>query len=78
MVDEKVNWLGLFVQLGLAGACIMYLCGCSTLLGIKSYESTKDGSKVEFITGYDFGLQANGIDTVEDRRGIKPSETLKY
>lgn len=77
MIDEKVNWLGLFIQLGIAGACVMYLSGCATLAGVKSYESTKDGSRWEFVSGFDFGVSANAVDTVEDRRGIKPS-AAKY
>ncbi len=54
-------------------ALVLLSLGCSgcasMLLGIKSYE-TKE-SRTEFITGYDFGVGINGIDTVKNERGIK-------
>jgi len=51
---------------------ILLFCttGCAPLLGIKSYETNE--SRTEFITGYDFGLSAKGVDTVENNRGIRP------
>lgn len=56
---------------------VMFCCtGCaSMLLGLKSYE-TKE-SRTEFITGYDFGIGVNGVDTVKNERGIKPNDNEK-
>lgn len=48
------------------------LSGCAAILGVKSYQS--GDTKIDFITGYDFGLGANGVDTVVNNRGIKPGE----
>ena len=81
-IDNDVNWCWLWLQIGVAGACVMYLSGCAALAGVKSYESGTDAggkeySRIEFISGLDLGVSANGIDTVEDKRGIKPS-AAKY
>jgi hypothetical protein len=49
------------------------LSGCAVplLLGVKEVR-TAGGTEVKFITGGDFRIGANGIDTVEDNRGIRP------
>ncbi len=49
---------------------VMFCTGCASLVGIKSYKS--GDTEIQFITGYDIGAQANGIDTVNDSRGIAP------
>jgi hypothetical protein len=49
---------------------IVFLSGCAVpaLLGVKSYQSGE--TKIDFITGVDFGFGMNGIDTVNNNRGI--------
>lgn len=48
-----------------------FLTGCGMLLGVKEIK-TGGGTQIKFATGFDFGVAANAIDTVDDRRGIKP------
>lgn len=49
--------------------------GCVPLVtGLKEIDTTKEGTKYSFITGADFRVGANGVDTVDDNRGIKPKE----
>lgn len=46
--------------------------GCVPLItGIKEYKS--GDTKISFISGFDVSAAANGIDTVDNNRGIKPS-----
>jgi len=47
-------------------------CAAPLLLGVKSYES--GDTRIEFITGADFTVGANGIDNVSNNRGIKAKE----
>ena len=56
-------------------ACLMLsviaLTGCvPAILGVKRYQSGT--TTVDFITGADFSVGANGIDSVNNNRGIKP------
>lgn len=72
---EKKVGLGVgFVALGTAYALGAYLVlnlgGCAPLLGLKSYQS--GDTRIEFITGADFSVGVNGVDTVENNRGIAP------
>lgn len=61
----------IFIVLFAAGA--VCLSGCIPFVtGIKTYESSEKGTRIDFITGLDVGAQANGIDRVEDLRGIAP------
>ncbi len=65
-----------FLTLLLAAAiCSLNLTGCAgpLLFGLKEVE-TSSGAKYKFITGADFGVSLNGVDTVENVRGIKPTE----
>lgn len=57
----------------LAGLILALQCltGCAAVLGIKEYQGS-DGSRMVFVTGADFRIGANGVDTVDDSRGIKP------
>lgn len=50
-------------------------CALPALLGVKSYAS--GDTRVEFITGVDFGFGMNGIDTVNNNRGISQEGGLK-
>jgi hypothetical protein len=43
-------------------------CAIPALLGVKSYQS--GDTKIDFITGMDVGFGMNGIDTVNNNRGI--------
>jgi hypothetical protein len=45
-------------------------CAVPALLGVKSYQS--GDTRVEFITGVDFGFGMNGVDKVDNNRGISP------
>lgn len=66
--------IGILLVIGLA-CWALALGGCAgpLLLGIKEYRGS-DGSVTKFITGADFSVSANGVDTVENIRGIKASE----
>ena len=47
--------------------------GCIPLVtGVKEYR-TASGTTISFITGADFKVGANGVDDVNDQRGIKPT-----
>jgi hypothetical protein len=49
---------------------VSFLSGCAVpaLLGVKSYQS--GDTRIDFITGMDVGIGMNGIDTVNNNRGI--------
>lgn len=54
--------------------CVAFFCsGCAVplLTGVKEIQ-TAGGTRVSFITGGDFRIGANGLDTIDDNRGIKP------
>lgn len=53
---------------GLLAAVI--LSSCASIIGIKEYQS--GDTKISFVTGYDVGAAFNGVDTVDNNRGIKP------
>ena len=57
-------------KINLTVVCVCLLSGCAVpaLLGVKSYQS--GDTKIDFITGMDFGIGMNGIDTVNNNRGI--------
>lgn len=46
-------------------------CAGPMLLGIKSYES--GDTKINFLTGADFSFGINGVDTVNNQRGVQPN-----
>ena len=74
-IRETIIFIVLF---GVGAAC---LSGCiPAVLGVKSYESTEQGTRIDFITGLDLGAQVNGIDRVDDNRGIAPrgEQSKKY
>ena len=52
--------------------------GCigPALLGVKEYQGS-DGSVIKFITGADFTIGANGLDSVSNQRGIEPERYEK-
>lgn len=52
---------------------ISLLTGCGALTGMKKVDAW--GFKAEFVTGADFHVGANGIDRVQDRRGIQPDNS---
>lgn len=64
--DVIGTMIGAIVLMGV----VIWLSGCSALLGIKSYQS--GDTRIDFVTGADFSIGANGIDRVDDRRGIDP------
>jgi hypothetical protein len=72
-VESEVKALGIGVVAILA-VIMSVLSGCAVpaLLGVKSYQS--GDTKIDFITGVDFGFGMNGIDTVKNNRGINPEQ----
>lgn len=54
-------------------SAILYFCtGCMpAVFGVKEIQ-TAAGTNIKFITGGDFHIGGNGVDTIDDRRGIKP------
>jgi hypothetical protein len=71
--SKVINSLGALYLGILLTLFTTFLTGCAVplLLGVKEVR-TAGGTEVKFITGGDFRIGANGIDTVEDNRGIKP------
>jgi hypothetical protein len=64
-------WIGVLLMF------LLFLQGCFPLLtGIKKHTHS-DGSVTEFITGADFTIGANGLDTVDNNRGINPEKYTK-
>ncbi len=62
------------IIIGLWFACLALLSGCIPLVtGIKKHTHS-DGSVTEFITGADFTIGANGLDSVNNNRGIEPGK----
>lgn len=53
---------------------VLMSSACAQLLGVKSYKSGPSGTEIAFTTGVDFGVGLNGIDRVNNQRGISPSE----
>lgn len=45
-------------------------CAFPLLLGVKSYQSGE--TRIDFITGADLTVGANGVDTINNNRGIVP------
>lgn len=45
--------------------------GCMAMMGIKEIQ-TAGGTRISGITGVDFSAGVNGVDTVNDKRGISP------
>lgn len=45
-------------------------CAFPLLLGVKSYQS--GDTRIDFITGADITMGANGVDTINNNRGIVP------
>ena len=73
----KRNDVAYLLSYLLAVGGISFLCylimGCVPLItGVKSYKS--GDTEIDFITGLDLGAEVNGIDRVEDKRGIAPRE----
>lgn len=63
----------IILEIALGLIILSSLSGCVPIItGIKEYRSS-DGTVISFITGGDFHVGANGTDTVQNRRGIAPS-----
>ena len=56
----------------LAGLVSTATTGCGQILGIKRMDAW--GFKAEFNSGQDFHIGTNGIDSVNDQRGVAPTE----
>lgn len=71
-----VGLLGIFGYLlrGALLSLVILQTACTLLAGPKEVGSTKDGWYAKFPTGVDFGMSANLVDTVENKRGIVPSK----
>lgn len=61
---------GLAIWCAIIGVAVIASgCAAPLLLGVKSYQS--GDTRIDFITGADFTVGANGIDSVRDTRGIE-------
>ena len=71
--DKQVVW---GIVLGFVWVAVSaFISGCVPLVtGLKEVENGKETTTYRFITGADFHLGANGVDRVEDKRGIQPRE----
>jgi hypothetical protein len=49
-------------------AIILVCC----LTGCVKHIETPGGTKIDFVTGFDFGAGFNGVDKVDNKRGINP------
>lgn len=76
-----INWIDKLLAL-VVGICIPVFTACILLAtpgcvplvtGLKEIESGKETTTYRFITGLDIGASANGVDTVDNNRGIKPN-----
>lgn len=53
---------------------VVLLCSSAFVQGCVKRIETSGGTKIDFITGFDVGASLNGIDTVQNQRGIKPAD----
>lgn len=61
----------------LLGLIALNTTGCvPAVLGIKTYQS--GDTRIDFVTGWDASASVNGIDTVNNKRGIAPSSNPNY
>lgn len=60
---------GIGVLLGL-----VYFAASLMLSGCVKHIETSGGTKIDFLTGADFHVGLNGIDTVKDERSVKPKQ----
>lgn len=66
------GYIGMLLLQVTAIVLLLTQSGCVPLItGIKEYKS--GDTKISFISGFDVSAAANGIDTVDNQRGIKPS-----
>lgn len=61
----------IMVKLIVLVAVSMSITGCMAMMGIKEIQ-TAGGTRISGITGLDFSAGVNGVDTVQDKRGIAP------
>lgn len=67
---------GVFISILLAIILSQTGCAIPALTGLKSIR-TSGGTEISFMTGTDFHVGMNGVDRVEDKRGIAPTVGLK-
>lgn len=60
-----------FITLGTT-ALLLNGCAVPLLLGVKEYPT--ENGPIRFITGADIMVGLNGVDAVENKRGISPKE----
>jgi hypothetical protein len=48
---------------------LLSLTSCGMITGVKKIK-TAGGTEIDFATGFDFGMSANAVDRVDNRRGI--------
>ena len=53
---------------------LIYFAATLMLTGCVKHIETSGGTKIDFVTGADFHIGLNGIDTVKDSRGIQPKQ----
>lgn len=69
MKNKEAETLKSYAKLFAWCFLISQLTGCG-VMGVREFEVWKGGPKWEFTEGVDFHVGANGIDNVEDRRGV--------
>jgi hypothetical protein len=66
----KNNCLGNALWFCFASLLLVYLSGCGQILGVREIDAW--GLKMQFTEGLDFGFGVNGVDNVNNQRGINP------
>jgi hypothetical protein len=54
-------------------ALLSAFTGCGSIFGVREFETWDGGPKWVFMEGQDFHVGFNGIDNVEDKRGVNPA-----
>lgn len=57
-------------MLVLAGLVSTATTGCGSLFGVRNFELWEGGTRWEFMEGQDFHIGMNGIDNVQNERGV--------
>lgn len=60
---KKVKLIGI-------GLSVLILSGCGSVFGVRNFEAWNGGPRWEFMEGQDFHVGVNGIDNVQDNRGV--------
>lgn len=64
--ESAVKAIGVVVMVIAA----LVMSGCGSVFGVREFEVWDGGPRWEFMEGIDFHIGANGIDHVENQRGV--------